>query len=102
MNDTLSNAINVRCFLHALQASSVVRVRDASRVIDDGEYEVGVTEVALDDDGKVVIDLAIATGEAKGSVVRLRNNMEQEPIDWLGLPGHLRVEDGVPLFRLDQ
>jgi hypothetical protein len=77
-------------------------VRDASRVIDDGDYEVVVTDVARDEEDLVVVELAIASGPLKGSVVRLRNDMEEEPIDWLGLPGQLRVEDGVPLFRLDQ
>ena len=79
-----------------------MRMRDASQVIDDGEYEVVVTDVSRDDDAMVVIELAIATGALKGDVVRLRNPMDEEPIDWLGLPGQLRVEDGVPLFRLDQ
>lgn len=77
-------------------------MRDASRVIDDGEYEVVVTDVTRDEEGFVVVELAIATGDAKGSVVRLRNDMDEEPVDWLGLPGHLRVEDNVPMFRLDQ
>lgn len=77
-------------------------MRDASRVIDDGEYEVVVTDVARDDDGMVVIELAIAIGALKGDVIRLRNAMDEEPLEWLGLPGQLRVEDGVPLFRLDQ
>ena len=77
-------------------------MRDASRVIDDGDYEVVVTEVARDEEDLVVIELAIAAGALKGSVVRLRNDMEDEPLEWLGMPGQLRVEDGVPLFRLDQ
>lgn len=71
-------------------------------MIDDGEYEVVVTDVTRDEDDLVVIELAIATGAMKGNVVRLRNDMEEEPIDWLGLPGELRVEDGVPMFRLAQ
>ncbi|MDP1792642.1 MAG: hypothetical protein Q8K63_00785, partial [Acidimicrobiales bacterium] len=62
-------AINVRCFQRVLQASSCARMRDASRVIDDGEYEVVVTDVARDDDGMVVIELAIAIGALKGDVV---------------------------------
>ncbi len=77
-------------------------MRDASRVIDDGDYEVVVTDVARDEEDLVVIELAIASGALKGSVVRLRNDMDDEPLDWMGLPGQLRVEDGVPLFRLDQ
>jgi hypothetical protein len=76
--------------------------RDARRVfpLDDGEYDCVVTDVARDDDG-VVVDLAISSGDAKGHVVRLRVAMNDEPIHWLGLPGRLRVTDGVPTFRLD-
>ncbi len=88
-----------------MQASSDARTRDASHVIEDGEYEVVVTEVAREDDehgaSVVTVELAIASGSAKGTIVYLRNAMEDEPIEWLGLPGHLRVVDGVPMFRLD-
>ena len=45
--------------------------------------------------------LAIASGDAKGNVVRLRSAMSDEPFDWLGLPGRLNVVDGAPSFRLD-
>jgi hypothetical protein len=67
----------------------------------DGEYDVVVTDVARDDDGVVTIELAIAAGEHKGDVIRLRSAMTRDPIDWLALPGRLKVVDGVPAFRLD-
>jgi hypothetical protein len=69
--------------------------------LDDGEYDCVVTDVARDDDGVVVVELAIASGIAKGNTIRLRSVMEQEPLDWLGLPGTLRVTDGAPSFRLE-
>lgn len=69
--------------------------------LDDGEYDCVVTDVARDEDAVVVIDLAIATGAQKGNVIRLRSAMKDEPVHWLGLPGTLRVADGVPSFRLD-
>lgn len=77
--------------------------RDTHRVttLDDGEYDCVVTDVARDSDDVVVIDLAISSGTAKGNVVRLRSAMDEEPIDWLGLPGRLQVVDGVPRFRLE-
>lgn len=77
-------------------------MRDARRVfpLDDGEYDCVVTDVLRDDDG-VAVELAISSGDAKGHVVRLRVAMNDEPLHWLGLPGQLRVTDGVPAFRLD-
>lgn len=69
--------------------------------LDDGEYDCVVTDVARDEDDVVVIDIAIASGAAKGSVVQLRSAMKDEPLDWLGLPGRLKVVDGAPSFRLD-
>ena len=69
--------------------------------LDDGDYDCVVTDVARDDDDVVVIELAIATGAAKGNTVRLRSAMQDEPLEWLGLPGTLHVIDGVPRFRLE-
>ena len=54
-----------------------------------------------DDDDVVVIELAIAAGVAKGNTIRLRSAMKEEPLDWLGVPGTLRVVDGAPSFRLE-
>ena len=67
--------------------------------LDDGEYDCVVTDVSRDHDA-VVIELAISSGASKGEVVRLRGEMETEPLQWLGLPAMLRVTDGVPEFRL--
>jgi len=69
--------------------------------LDDGEYDCVVTNVMRDDDGVVAIELAISSGPSKGDVVRLRSAMTDEPIDWLALPGRLRVTHGTPAFRLD-
>ena len=68
--------------------------------LDDGEYDCVVVNVERDDD-VVVIELAISAGASKGDVVRLRAPMEREPVEWLGLPAHLRVVDGTPSFRLE-
>jgi hypothetical protein len=69
--------------------------------LDDGTYDVVVTDVHVDDDDTVVIELAISAGPAKGNTISLRSAMSDEPIEWLGLPGTLRVVDGAPSFRLD-
>ena len=70
-------------------------------MLDDGDYDVVVVDVGRDDDGVVVIELAIAAGDAKGKTIRLRGAMQHEPLDWLGLPGALHVTDGTPRFRLE-
>ena len=69
--------------------------------LDDGEYDCVVTDVMRGDDGVVVIELAIASGAAKGNTIHLRSAMPDEPLDWLGIPGTLRVVDGAPSFRLE-
>ena len=70
-------------------------------MLDDGDYECVVVDVARDEDDVVVIELAIASGASKGSTVRLRGAMQHEPLDWLGLPGTLHVVKGEPRFRLE-
>jgi hypothetical protein len=70
-------------------------------MLDDGDYDCVVVDVARDEDDVVVIDLAIASGASKGHTVRLRSAMQDEPLDWLGLPGTLHVVAGVPRFRLE-
>ncbi len=74
---------------------------NAMTSLDDGDYDCIVTDVTRDEDDVVVIELAIATGVAKGNTVRLRSAMQDEPLDWLGVPGTLHVVDGVPRFRLE-
>jgi hypothetical protein len=70
-------------------------------LLDDGDYDCVVTDVTRDEHDVVVIELAIATGASKGHTIRLRSAMQDEPLDWLGLPGTLRVIEGVPRFRLE-
>ena len=70
-------------------------------MLDDGDYDVVVVDVTRDDDDVVVVEVAIASGAAKGTTIRLRSAMQHEPLDWLGMPGTLHVVDGAPRFRLD-
>ena len=70
-------------------------------LLDDGDYDCVVTDVTRDEDDVVVIELAIASGNAKGHTIALRSALQAEPLDWLGLPGTLKVVNGVPRFRLD-
>jgi hypothetical protein len=84
-------------------ATRVSRMRETRRVssLDDGKYDCVVVDVMRDDDDVVVIELTIASGVAKGNTIRLRSAMQDEPLDWLGVPGTLHVVDGAPRFRLD-
>ena len=77
------------------------RHTDHMSLLDDGDYDCIVTDVSRDEDDVVVIELAIASGVAKGHTVHLRSAMQDEPLEWLGVPGTLRVVDGVPRFRLE-
>ncbi|HUR77589.1 MAG TPA: hypothetical protein VMZ22_06565 [Acidimicrobiales bacterium] len=69
--------------------------------LDDGVYDCVVTDVMRDEDDVVAIELAIASGPAKGNAIRLRSAMQDEPPDWLGRPGTLHVVNGTPKFRLE-
>jgi hypothetical protein len=77
--------------------------RETARVtpLDDGEYDCIVVDVARNSDAVVVVDVAISRGEHKGEVVQLRTTLNDEPLEWLGVPGSLRVVNGAPEFRLD-
>jgi hypothetical protein len=70
-------------------------------LLDDGDYDCVVVDVARDADDAIAIELAIATGPSKGHTIRLRGAMQHEPLAWLGLPGTLHVVAGVPRFRLE-
>jgi hypothetical protein len=80
-----------------MRCAKVMRVS----TLDDGDYDCVVTDVTRDDDDVIAIELAIASGPSKGHTVVLRSAMQREPLEWLGLPGVLRVVDGTPRFRLE-
>ena len=84
-------------------------------VIPDGRHDVLVVDAQTDEMGSVHLELAVTTGPNKGDVVRLvmtaapgsggepvpGGGASRDPIDLLGLPGTLVVEDGRPRLTLD-
>ncbi len=77
-------------------------------VLPDGAYDVIVVEAESDDAGGVRLELTITLGPHLGRIVALRGHQldsrrglvgEGDPISLLGIPGTLRVSDGVPSFR---
>ena len=76
--------------------------------LPDGTYDVIVVDAELDDDGALRIEVTVTLGPQIGRIVPLRKNHvtgPDEPLDdadpfaLLGIPGTLRVRDGVPRFR---
>ncbi len=75
--------------------------------LPDGAYDVIVVDAETTDDGDVRLELTITLGPHLGRVVALRaHHVERrgaapidDPVMLLGIPGTLRVRDGVPSFR---
>ena len=69
--------------------------------LPDGTYDVLVVDAEQDDDA-LAIEITIVSGAHKGEVIGIRAaGLDVDPIDLLGLPGTLRVENGVPYFAVD-
>ena len=78
--------------------------------LPDGTYDVIVVDAELDDDGVLHVEVTISAGPEIGRIVPLRNlHVETrrgplsaaDPYALLGIPGSLRVRDGVPTFRAE-
>jgi hypothetical protein len=76
--------------------------------LPDDTYDVIVVDAEIDDDGDLRIEVTITLGPHIGRIVRLKNmHVENrrgaldtaDPYSLLGIPGTLRVRDGVPTFR---
>jgi hypothetical protein len=76
--------------------------------LPDDTYDVIVVDAEIDDDGDLRIEVTVTLGPHIGRIVRLRNmHVESrrgaldtaDPYSLLGIPGTLRVRDGVPRFR---
>lgn len=64
---------------------------------DDGTYDAFVVWAERHDDGTVTLDLTITTGARKGDVLSVRaSSVPRDPIDLVGLPCTLVVEDAQP------
>jgi hypothetical protein len=81
------------------------------QMLPDGTYDVIVVDAETGEDGDLHIEVTISLGPHVGDVVPLSGrHVERErgaadtshagdPYAWLGVPGTLRVRDGVPTFR---
>ena len=76
--------------------------------LPDDTYDVIVVDAEIDDDGDLRIEVTVTLGPHIGRIVRLRKmHVENrrgaldspDPYALLGIPGTLRVRDGVPRFR---
>jgi hypothetical protein len=69
----------------------------------DGTYDALVVDASTGDDGSIGVDITIVAGPAKGEVVSLRTADlgGTDPLDLLGVPATLTVQDGAPSLRLE-
>jgi len=76
--------------------------------LPDGTYDVIVVDAEDSGNGDVHLELTITLGPFVGHVISLRgrhvddrnrSTTPSDPIALLGVPGTLRVRDGVPSFR---
>jgi hypothetical protein len=76
--------------------------------LPDDSYDVIVVDAEIGDDGELRIEVTVTLGPHIGRIVRLRKiHVENrhgpldsaDPYSLLGIPGTLRVRDGVPMFR---
>ena len=80
-------------------------------LLPDGTYDVIVVDADRIPDGSVRIEVTITLGPYVGHVVALRvthiddrsdATRGSDPLELLGVPGTMRVRDGVPSFRPEQ
>jgi len=77
------------------------------QTLPDGAYDVIVVDAETADDGHLRLELTITLGPHIGRIVTLRAHHVDagerpdlsDPFALLGIPGTLRVRNGVPSFR---
>ena len=76
--------------------------------LPDDTYDVIVVDAELGDDGEMRLEVAVTLGPHIGRIVALKNMQVEtrrgvldttDPYSLLGIPGTLRVRDGVVRFR---
>jgi len=71
-------------------------------VIADGTYDVFIVDATPGEAGAWQLELTILAGEHKGEVVTLHATaLRGTEFDLIGMPGTLRVTEGVPAFQVD-
>ena len=72
-------------------------------VMRDGTYDVLIVDAETIDEHTMRVEIAMVTGDDKGAVFAINGpHLARDPIDLLGLPGVLVVEDGVPRLRVER
>jgi hypothetical protein len=64
--------------------------------LDDGRYDAFIVWAEPRDDDWIACDLTITTGAHKGEVTTVIARATRDPLDLVGLPCTLVVEDGQP------
>jgi hypothetical protein len=65
--------------------------------VPDGTYDAFVVWAETRADGTIALDLTITTGARKGEVVSVSaTNVSRDPVELVGLPCTLHVEDAQP------
>jgi hypothetical protein len=76
--------------------------------LPDGNYDVIVVDSDVDERGELRLEVTITLGPHVGQIVALKKNHVEsrreplgtaDPYALLGIPGTLRVRDGIPSFR---
>ena len=69
----------------------------------DGTYDVFIVDAESIDENTMRVEVAIVSGDDKGNVFAIKGpHTARDPIDLLGLPGVLVVENGVPRLRVER
>ncbi len=64
--------------------------------LDDGRYDAFIVWAEQRDDHRIACDLTITTGAHKGEVLTVLARAQGDPLDLVGLPCTLVVEEGNP------
>jgi hypothetical protein len=73
------------------------------QAMPDGRYDVFIVDAETIDENTMRVEIAMVSGDDKGNVIAVRGpHLARDPIDLLGLPGVLVVEDGVPRLRVER
>jgi hypothetical protein len=67
----------------------------------DGRYDAFIVWAEGRDDGNVAFDLTITTGNKRGDVITVIGPARGNPINLVGLPCTLTVENGAPTLEMD-
>ena len=72
-------------------------------MLEDGTYDAICFDAEEAEDGTTLISLSIAAGAHRGEVVELRSsNLPGDPVELLGIPATITVEEGRLRVRFER